>query len=67
MSESSDDENSPNNSNANTKTEFSSNGFNALFDESDTIISTQQLMSLCSGQFYSQESQSQVQYLVFIP
>lgn len=36
-----------------------------LSEEPETIICTQQLMGLCSGQFQSQQSEEQVPYFIF--
>lgn len=38
----------------------------ALIGEPQPVISTQELMSLCSGEFKTQESQVQVLYFIYI-
>ncbi|XP_025196717.1 claspin-like [Melanaphis sacchari] len=58
LSESSDDEmNCTNENDSNTEINLISNNSSPLFNESEPIVSTQQLLGLCSGQFQSQSQQ----------
>ncbi|XP_022171942.1 claspin-like isoform X2 [Myzus persicae] len=55
LSESSDDDmNSRDENHSNTEIKLSPNNVSPLFNNSETIVSTQQLMGFCSGQFQSQ-------------
>ncbi|KAE9523713.1 hypothetical protein AGLY_015931 [Aphis glycines] len=56
LSESSDDDiNSENENDLNSEIKSIPNSLSPLFNDSEAIVSTQQLMGFCSGQFQSQE------------
>jgi len=73
LSESSDDDDddnddmdSKNENNSNTEIKNIPNNLSPLFNDSEAILSTQQLMGFCSGQFQSQKLDAKVSYKPFI-
>jgi hypothetical protein len=70
LSESSDDDDddmdSKNENNSNTEIKIIPNNLSPLFNDSEAIVSTQQLMGFCSGQFQSQKLDTKVSYKLFI-
>lgn len=63
LSDSDDDDDNTNNDNndSNRETDLTSNDLNLMLNGTETEnISTQQLMGLCSGEFLTQESDTQV-------
>lgn len=61
LSESSDDDiNSENENDLNTENKSIPNSLSPLFNDSEAIVSTQQLMGFCSGQFQSQKLDAKV-------
>lgn len=50
----------------NTDIKLISNNLSPLFNDSEAIVSTQQLMGFCSGQFQSQQSDAKVLYITYM-
>lgn len=66
LSESSDDDiNRENENDLNTEIKSIPNSLSPLFNDSEAIVSTQQLIGFCSGQFQSQKLDAKVFKYIF--